>query len=211
MNDPALAWSYAEEFEAEAEPAQYARLRGAEFGIRSVTVGAGAFLRLLAASLGARSVAEIGTGTGVSGTWLFEGMADDGILTSIDTEPEFQRVAREAFDRAGIKPARARLIAGQALEVLPRLADAAYDLVLINAEPLEAAALTEQAWRIVREGGVLVLNDALGGGRVADPARRDEATVAMRELGKHVRDSLGVTSLVPIGGGLLVAVKSATT
>ena len=91
MNDPALSWSYAEEFLAESEPARLARTRAQELGIIPVSVGVGAELRMLARAIGARSVAEIGTGTGVSGVWLLEGMAKDGILTSIDSEPEFQQ------------------------------------------------------------------------------------------------------------------------
>lgn len=208
MNNPALSWSYTEEFPVESEPASLARIRAAEFGVPAVSLGTGALLRLLAAGIGARSVAEIGTGTGVSGSWLLEGMPEGSILTSIDIEPEFQQTAREAFNQAGVKPPRARLIAGRGLDVLPRLADAAYDLVFIDADPLETAALAEQSLRILREGGVLVINNALAGGLVADPARRDEQTVAMREVGKQLRDALDITALLPTGGGLLLAVKT---
>ena len=205
--DKALSWSYTEDFALESEPARAARSRAAEFGVTAVTPGAGV-LRLLAAASAAHAVAEVGTGTGVSGVWLLEGMVDDGILTSIDVEAEYQRAAREAFTLAGVKPARTRLIAGRALDVLPRLADAAYDLVLVDGDPGEAPAVVEQAWRMLKPGGVLVVNDALAGGRVADPARRDELTVAIRELGKQVRDlDDSVPALVPSGDGLLVAVK----
>ena len=206
--DKALSWSYTEDFTPESEPARAARGRAAEFGVTAVSPGTGAVLRLLAAASGAHAVAEIGTGPGVSGVWLLEGMVDDGILTSIDVEAEYQRAAREAFTLAGVKPARTRLIAGRALDVLPRLADAAYDLVLVDGDPGEAPAVVEQAWRMLKPGGVLVVNDALAGGRVADPARRDELTVAIRELGKQVRDlDDSVPALVPSGDGLLVAVK----
>ncbi|HZK05778.1 MAG TPA: O-methyltransferase [Actinomycetaceae bacterium] len=207
MHDPALSWSYTEEFSEESEPARFARMRAGEFGISAVSVGAGALLRLMAGAVGARSVAEIGTGTGVSGSWLLEGMSADGVLTSIDIEPEFQRVAREAFAQAGVKPARARLIGGRALDVLPRLADSAYDMVFIDGDPAETEALREQGWRILRAGGVLAINHALAGGLVADPARRDQRTVAMRELGKDVRESVDLTALVPVGDGVLLAIK----
>lgn len=207
MNDPALSWSFAEEFTPEPEAARFARRRAGELGVTAVSPAAGATLRLLAAAIGARSIAEVGTGTGVTGSWLFHGMADDGVLTSIDVEPEFQRVAREAFAHAGIRAARARLIAGRASDVLPRLADHAYDVVVINADPMEVADLTEQAWRILRSGGILAIVNALVGGSVADPARRDERTVAMRELGKQVRDNVPVVALLPAGDGILAAVK----
>lgn len=207
MNDPALAWSYTEDFPTESEPARFARMRAAELGVRAVSPAAGATLKLLAGAVDARSVAEIGTGTGVSGAWLLAGMAADGVLTSIDVEPEFQRVAKEAFAQAGVRPARTRLIAGRALDVLPRLADSAYDMVLVDGDPADAGALTEQAWRILRPGGILAVAAALGGGSVADPARRDELTVAMRELGKTLRDEVENTVLLPVGDGLLVAIR----
>ncbi|NCD20176.1 MAG: O-methyltransferase [Actinobacteria bacterium] len=206
--DKALSWSYTEDFTPESEPARAARGRAAEFGVTAVSPGTGSVLRLLAAASGAHAVAEIGTGTGVSGVWLLEGMVDDGILTSIDVEAEYQRAAREAFVMAGVKPARTRLIAGRALDVLPRLADRAYDLVFVDGNPAEAPAIVEQAWRMLKPGGVLVVNDALSGGRVADPARRDELTVAIRELGKQVRSlEDAVPALLPSGEGLLVAVR----
>ena len=69
--------------------------------------GAGAGLRFLAAAIGARAVVEIGTGTGVSGLWLLRGMAADGVLTSIDMDPEHQRAAR-----GGVHRRRARAVAG---------------------------------------------------------------------------------------------------
>ena len=62
---------------------------------------------------------EVGTGAGVSGLWLLRGMRPDGVLTTVDQDPEHQRAARQAFGEAGIPSGRARLIVGNALEVLP--------------------------------------------------------------------------------------------
>lgn len=173
-----------------------------------MSVGTGAALRLVAAASGARAVAEIGTGAGVSGLWLLQGMVPEGVLTTIDVEPEFQTAAREAFTAAGVRAQRTRLIAGRALAVLPRLADGAYDLVVVDGDPAEAAEYVEQAVRMLRPGGVLAVTSALWQDRVADPARRDEATVAARELGRSVRDNPDLTAaLLPVGDGLLVAVR----
>ncbi|WP_354002700.1 O-methyltransferase [Occultella kanbiaonis] len=173
-----------------------------------MSTGTGAALRLLAAASHARAVAEIGTGTGVSGLWLLDGMDPEGVLTTIDVEVEHQRAAKEAFAAAGIRATRTRPISGRALDVLPRLADAAYDLVFIDAEPTEAGDYADQAVRMLRSGGSLAVTDALWHDRVADPARRDEATVAMRELGRRLReDERLIPALLPSGDGLLVAVK----
>jgi predicted O-methyltransferase YrrM len=173
-----------------------------------VQQGVGAALRLLAASLAARTVVEIGTGTGVSGLWLLGGMPPDGVLTSIDIETEHQKAARDAFVEAGIAPNRTRLISGPALEVLPRLTDGAYDLVLCDADKREYAEYLEQGIRLLRSGGVLAFDNALWHDRVADPAQRDESTTTIRELGKTVRDDPRlISAMLPCGDGLLAAVK----
>jgi predicted O-methyltransferase YrrM len=137
-------------------------------------------------------------------------MPEDGVLTSIDIETEHQRAAREAFTEAGIAANRTRLISGPALEVLPRLTDGAYDLVVGDADKKEYAEYLEQALRLLRPGGVVAFDNALWHDRVADPAQRDETTTTIRELGKAVRDNPGlVPAMLPVGDGLLVAVKRA--
>src|SRR5699024_7694397 len=147
------------------------------------------------------------TGTGVSALWLLEGMAPDGVLTTIDGEVEHQRAAKEAFAAAGIRSTRTRTISGRALDVLPRLADSAYDLGFLEAEPGETSEDAERAVRVLGRGAVLVVAEAVWHDRVADPARRDELTVAMGELGRSVReDENPVPTLLAVGGGLLVAV-----
>jgi predicted O-methyltransferase YrrM len=201
------SWAYAESFVDEDDVLARARARGDELGCRGVRPGVGAMLRLLAAAGGARSVVEIGTGAGVSGVCLLRGMPADGVLTTIDVEAENQRAAREAFAEAGVRPNRTRLITGRALDVLPRLTDRAYDLVLIDAETGEYDAYADQALRLLRRGGVLAVVDALWRGKVADPAQRDRTTTTMRELGKRVRDDARlVPALLPVGDGLLLAV-----
>ena len=206
--DKTLSWSYTEEFPIEPEVAAQARLRGIELGTAPVTPATGAALRMLAASVAARSVAEIGPGTGVSGLWILDGMGPDGVLTTIDVEPEIQREARRAFESVGRTRSRTRVIRGRASDVLPRMAARSYDMVVLDVEPEESAALIDQALRMLRVGGVLAVTRALWNDHVADPARRDPATVAARELGKALREREDLlTSLLPVGDGLLVAVR----
>jgi predicted O-methyltransferase YrrM len=202
------SWAYSEEFIPETEVIEKARIRSEELGCVPVMPGAGSALRLLAAAVNAKSVVEVGTGAGVSGLWLLSGMPIDGVLTTIDHQPENQRAARQAYAAAGIAPQRTRVIAGRALDVLPRLTDAAYDMVLIDADKAEYPQYVEQALRLLRSGGVLVLDNMLWHDKVADPATRDEITTTLRDLGKELRDNESLLpALLPVGDGLLAAVK----
>jgi predicted O-methyltransferase YrrM len=202
------SWAYAEEFVTENEVIEQARRRGEELGAVPVGNGAGVLLRLLAAAVKAKSVVEIGTGAGTSGLWLLQGMPEDGILTTIDVEPEHQRSARQAYADAGIAHQRTRVISGRALEVLPRMTDGAYDLVVIDADKSDYPSYVEHAIRLLRSGGVLVLDNMLWHDKVADPAARDAETVVLRDLGKRLRDDERlIPALLPVGDGVFAAVK----
>ncbi len=200
--------AFAEAWLPEDDVLAAARQRAVEVGVTAVSPGGGAVLRLLAAATGAHAAVETGTGTGVSALWILRGMRPDGILTSIESEPEHQRLARGALKDAAIPSGRSRLIAGQALDVLPRLSDGAYDLVHLDAAPSELDAQFGEAMRLLRPGGVVAVSRIMWRGRVADPGARDPETVAMRSLASTLRerDDL-VAAVIPLGEGVLAAVK----
>lgn len=200
--------AYAEEFHPEDEILRTARQRGEEVGAPPILPGCGAALCFLATAISARAVVEVGTGCGVSGLWLLRGMRADGTLTSVDVEPEHQRLARQTFAQAGFAGGRIRLITGRALDVLPRLADGGYDLVFADAAKQEYADYLAEAVRMLRVGGIVAFDNALWHHRVADPTQRDPDTVAIRELGKLVRaDDRLRPLMIPLGDGLLAALK----
>ena len=202
------SWSYAEEYVGEDEVLTAARSRATEVGVSPIGPGGGAALRFLASVIEARAVVEIGTGTGVSGVWMMRGMRPDGILTTVDTQGEHQRLAKQAFTEAGFPTQRVRLIPGAALDVLPRLTDGHYDLVFADGDKTEYAEYLAEALRLLKPGGVVAFDNALWHDRVADPAQRDAETVAIRELGKVVREHEALLPvLLPVGDGLLVAKK----
>jgi predicted O-methyltransferase YrrM len=201
-------WTYAESFVPEDDVLAAARVRAEEVGVAPIGSGGGAALSFLASVLEARAVVEIGTGTGVSGLWLLRGMRADGVLTTVDVEAEHQRLARETFTDGGFAPQRARTIAGAALDVLPRLTDGHYDLVFADGDKVEYSAYLKEAVRLLRPGGVVAFDNALWHDRVADPAQRDEETVAIREVCREVSDhDQLVPLLLPVGDGLLLAKK----
>lgn len=189
-----------------------ARSRADEAGMTSIGVGTGAALQFLASAIGVKAAVEIGTGGGVSGIWLLRGMRPGGVLTTVDAEPEAARLARRSFTEAGFPTSRMRLITGRPLEVLPRLSDAAYDLVVCSAErnpPSEYAGYLGAALRLLRPGGVVTFDHALWRGQVVDAVARDAETLALRDLTQAVRDHSGlVSALLPVGDGLLAAVKT---
>jgi predicted O-methyltransferase YrrM len=197
------------DWQPEDEALSAARARAAEVGVAAVDAATGAVLRLLTAAVGAKAAVELGTGAGVSTLWLLRGLTPDGILTSVDSDGEHQRLAKASLADAGVPSGRVRLIQGRALEVLPRLSEAAYDVVFCDAARSENGDYLAAALTLLRPGGIVVFAGALAGGRVAEPTARDAETVSMRELARTVRDEERLTSaLIPVGSGLLVGTLS---
>jgi predicted O-methyltransferase YrrM len=186
-----------------------ARARGIELGTTDTTPGAGAFLRYLAFTVKAQSVVEVGTGSGVGSLWLLDGMLESGTLTSIDDEMEHTQIAKLAFSEADITQSRYRLITNSVVDVISKLTDRAYDLVVLRHNPEDLSFVISEAHRILRSGGALVIDNYFGGGKVSDAAQRDPKTVALRDAGKIIKNDTEhwVSSLIPVGDGLLVATK----
>ncbi|WP_084075037.1 O-methyltransferase [Demequina sp. NBRC 110052] len=209
MGNEAANWAYAEDFLVEDRVILSARDAADELGCVPVLPGAGQALQVLARALDARHVVEIGTGAGVSTTYLLRGMNPAGVITTIDREAEHHKAARRTLADAGFAPERARMITGRALEVLPRLTDGGYDLVLIDARKVEYPMYLEHALRLLRPGGMVAIDNALWHGRVPDPAQRDEETTAVRMTLKAIREDESLTTvLLTAGDGLCVAMTA---
>ena len=201
-----------DEFVPEDEPLLEARANAERIGgCVPVSALTGTVLRFLAAAINARAVVEIGTGCGASGIWLLRGMRAGSVLTSVDTEPEHHRLARSSFLTAGFAGGRYRLITGRALEVLPRLADGAYDLVFCDADKREYPEYLTAALRLLRPGGIVAFDNAVQADEGSNVAHRDPDTPSVGELRELVfTDENLVPMLVPTGDGLLAAVKRAS-
>ncbi len=200
--------NFAEDFVPLSEPLIRARQEAAPLGADLTSNGALSVMTFVAKALDAKAVVEIGTGSGATGLAFFEGMAPDGILTSIDTEVDRQAAARAAFQELEIPTRRFRLIAGVALDVLPKLQDESYDLVYINGDKLEYVEYVDQALRLLRSGGVMLMDHALWKGLIANPENEADETVIIREALQCVQEIEEFTCmLLPVGDGLLCAVK----
>ncbi len=200
--------SFSENYLPEDTVTQRARARGDEIGTLNTTPIVGSLLRYLTHLIGATSVVEVGTGSGVSGLWIFKGLAKQGVLTSIDEEAENSKIARTAFEDGDINAAQYRLITGNTRDVISKLADSLYDLFVIRdfEDLLESV---DQGFRALRPGGILLIDSALGGGKVADPTQRDPITISRRETIKSIKetDDRWEPMLLPLGEGVLVATK----
>jgi predicted O-methyltransferase YrrM len=198
-----LSWKFAEDLVVENPHIAAARQHSLENGVDPISPGVGAQIAVLAAATNAQTVIEIGTGVGVSGLWVFAG-APGATLTSIDIELDYQQSAKRAFAEAGIPANRARLIAGRALDVLPRMNESSYDLVLVDADPHSVIEYVEHGLRLVRVGGTVLVPHALWRGRVADPAQRDDTVSDFRTLLKEIAASPAVLGALSLAGdGLL--------
>ncbi|SNY75877.1 Predicted O-methyltransferase YrrM [Nocardia amikacinitolerans] len=158
----------------------------AEAGLPAIDVSAaqGKFLSLLARSTGARRVLEIGTLGGFSTIWLARAVGKAGRVITLEYEPRHAEVARANVDKAGVGD-RVDIRVGAALESLPVLeaeGSEPFDLVFIDADKVNNSNYVRWALRLTRPGSVIIVDNVVRGGSVADAASDDPAVRASREL-----------------------------
>ena len=174
----------------------------------------GQFMALLVELIGARRVLEIGCFTGYSALAMALALPPDGRLVTLEANPEPVAIGRRAWAAAGVAN-RIEVRIGLALESLDVLLReglaGTFDLAFIDADKKSYEAYYERTLRLVRAGGLILLDNVLWGGAVADPADRDRQTQALRQLNaKLQRDERVSLSMLPIGDGLTVARKRPT-
>lgn len=205
----AATWAYTEDYVPTSDAVRAARDEAIISGQVPISTGVVAALSVLAKAMSAKAIVEVGTLHGASGMTFLEAMGKDGILTSIDVEADNQLGARKVFTDAGFPSSRFRLIAGSPIEVLPKLRDEAYDIVFINGDKLEYVEYVAGAARLLRPGGVLAVHDALWYNRVPDRDDESDEAIIIREALEAITGSEQYTqSLLPVGNGLLLAVKN---
>lgn len=199
--------AFSEKFAHEDYFMQQARANGLEIAAPDPTAGVGNFLKFATKLINAKSAVEIGTGSGVGGLWILQGMPIEGVLTTIDSEREHSKIARNIFEEANIAPTRYRIITGKLIEVVGKLADQSYELVIIR-PALDLFDLVVESHRMLKPGGVLIIDQVLSGGKVADLTQRDPESISRRDVIKVIKeDERWAATVIPIGAGLLVAYK----
>jgi len=174
---------------------------------RSMQIGPeqGAFMALLVRLIDARRILEIGTFTGYSSTAMALALPADGRITCLDVSREWTDVARRAWADAGVAD-RVDLRIGPAADSLAELQDDAFDLAFIDADKTSYDTYYEGCLRVVRPGGLILIDNVLQAGRVADPSADDDSVVAIRALNEKIAADERVDHvLLPLADGLTLA------
>jgi predicted O-methyltransferase YrrM len=165
----------------------------------------GAFMALLVRLVGARRILEIGTFTGYSSTAMALALPPDGRIVCLDVSEEWTSRAQEAWADAGVAD-RAELRIGPAAESMETLDDDSFDLAFIDADKTGYDTYYEGCLRVVRPGGLILIDNVLQGGRVVDPSADDENVQAIRALNEKIASDERVDmTLLPVADGLTMA------
>lgn len=207
MSDKELSWRFVEERVSEDVDIDRARHASLEHGIDPITASAGQYIATIATALDATTIMEIGTGLGVGTIWLAHA-CPGAHITSIDSEMDHHVSVRELLNAAEIPASRVRLITEKALDVLPKMNESSYDLVVIDADYQNVQAYVDHGISLVKPRGSVIVAGVLGDDLVADPAKRDDKTSAYRWLLQALEDRTDVVhTLNLIGDGLVHIVR----
>jgi caffeoyl-CoA O-methyltransferase len=168
----------------------------------------GAFMTLLARAMGARRAVEVGTFTGYSALCIARGLPDDGHLLTCDVNEEWTSIGQRYWEKAGVSH-KIELRIGPALETLRSLPDdPPLDLGFIDADKQGYIAYFDEILKRLRPSGVILVDNVLWFGRVADPEARDEHTLALRKFNDHAASDPRVECvMLPISDGLTLLRK----
>jgi len=184
---------------------------GAAQNLPLVDAEVGALLRVLALSIGAKRILEIGTAIGYSGIWLAGALPKGGMLLTMEKDPERARIARANFDRAGLTD-RTGIIVGDAQVTITKVAGP-FDLIFQDGHKPLYVALLDRIVSLLRPGGLLVTDNVLWDGEVVPgfvdhPQKDDEDTRAIAEYNTLLNaHSDLVTATVPLRDGVAISVK----
>jgi predicted O-methyltransferase YrrM len=172
----------------------------------------GQLMGLLVQLIGAKKCLEVGVFTGYSSLVVALNLPDDGRITACDISDEFTSIAHKYWQEAGVNH-KIDLHIAPALETLDRLLAngeaGSFDFAFIDADKNNYAAYYDRCFQLVRSGGLILVDNVLWYGRVADPAMdHDKRTQAIKQINQQIyHDDRVQISLIPIGDGLTIARK----
>ena len=197
----------------ETEIQKKLRAETARLSEAGMQIGAdqGALLALLVRTIGARMAIEIGTFTGYSALAVAAALPAEGRLVCCDINEEWTAIARRYWKEAGVAD-RIELRLAPASETLAALrserGSGAFDFAFIDADKSSYDAYYEACLDLIRQGGLIALDNMLWSGDVADPDVHDADTDALRALNARIRDDRRVDAcLLTVGDGVMVARK----
>jgi predicted O-methyltransferase YrrM len=166
----------------------------------------GSFLHILAKSMGARRILELGTAIGYSGTWFARALPADGGLITVEADPETAKMAEANLTQTGVRD-RVTILVGPAQEVLTDL-EGPFDLIFVDINKDGYPDVLEPCIRRLRVGGLLVTDNVLWHGAVADKKGRSKETTAIRTYNERLaRDPRMLVAILPVRDGVSVAIK----
>ena len=180
-----------------------------EFGGMQVSPEQGQFMALLVSLLSVNKAIEVGTFTGYSALCVAQALPDDGTLIACDVSDEWTSIGKQYWEQAGVSH-KIDLRIGPALDTLASLVEeqGTFDFGFIDADKVNYLQYYTHILNLLRPGGILLIDNVLWGGSVADPADQEESTRAIRTLNEYIHnDSRVDVSMLPIGDGLTIVRK----
>lgn len=194
---------------AEDELLAALRVAAVDAGLPEIHIAAeqGAFLQVLVAATGAREVVEVGTLGGYSAIWMARGLPPEGRVRSIEFEPRHAAFAESWIARSDVA-GMIEVHRGDARDVLPRFGDGSADVAFIDADKAGYERYLQECMRILRPGGLLLVDNAFAFGQILDAQPTEEGVETLRAFNDRMAATPGLRALiVPIGDGCWVGVK----
>jgi caffeoyl-CoA O-methyltransferase len=179
-----------------------------DIAIMQIAPEQGAFMTLLVRAMGSRRALELGTFTGYSAICIARGLAEGGTLVTCDLNGDWTQIAKRYFDEAGVTD-RVDLRLGPALDSIRELpADEPFDFAFVDADKTEYPDYYEECLRLLRPGGLMMLDNVLRGGQVLDAGNDDARTLATREVNdRAIADERVEVAMLGVADGITLALK----
>ena len=197
--------------DCETRKALRAETNQLEMGMMQISPDQGQFMAMLIKLINAKRIIEVGTFTGYSALCMAQSLPDDGLIVACDVSTEWTDIAKPYWQQAGVDK-KIDLRIAPALDTLNKLIEeggaGSFDFAFIDADKENQLNYYELCFQLLKQGGLLAIDNTLWGGSVVDSNNNEESTLAIREFNNFIHQDQRVDiSLIPIGDGLTLAQK----